>query len=88
MTDGCSDISAEDLIGCVSTRRDRSSSAVHQDRVRCIVNEKSGSKIPMRLKSGVCTILLSVKGERHAKHTNPKFEKLATLSGGNRRARL
>ena len=39
-TDGCSDIGAEDFIGCTSTRTDRSSSAVG-----CIVNERNGSKI-------------------------------------------
>ena len=51
------------------------------------MNERNGSKSPMHLKSGVCTIKWWAKGERHDKNTTPKIEEMGTLSGGNLQAR-
>ena len=79
-TDGFSDIGAEDLVGCGSTRRDRSSSAVRHNR-GCNVNQMNGSKVLMHLKNAVCTIKLWVKGEKHVKNMHPMVEELGTLSG-------
>ena len=49
-THGCSDTGAEDLVGCVSTREDTSSSGIQQGRW-----VHGGSKIPMDLENGVYT---------------------------------
>ena len=54
----------------------------------CIEQNGNGSKIPMHLKNGVCSIKLCVKGEKHDKTMNQKSAELGPLSASNRHARL
>ena len=48
----------------------------------CNLNERSGSKIPMHLKNGVCTFKMWVKSEKHDENKNPMIEELGTAHEG------